>query len=115
MKILNEKMVKNLSFPDFEVEKILKIFVKGAWLEMDGGIQLGKGILFFKNWKSLSINRFNPTSEKWSPMEKAESLKDLCEVKFFDSITSLCGFGNHTGQWIEWKIANAKMHAEFDS
>ena len=125
MKILNENMIKNLSFPDFEVEKmefflqekVLKISVEGAWLEINGGIQLGKGVLFFKDWESLSINRFNSTSEKWSPIEEAsaESLRDLCEVKFFDSVISLCGFGSHTGQWIEWKIVNAKIYAEFDS
>ncbi|MGL5263763.1 MAG: hypothetical protein ACRDAI_04195 [Candidatus Rhabdochlamydia sp.] len=124
MKNLNKNMMKNLSFPDFEVkkmeffpqEKILKIFVEGAWLEMNGGTKLGPGILFFKEWKSLSINRFNPTSEQWFPIPEipAESLRDLCEVKFSDSAISLCGFGNRTGQWIEWKMENAKMHAEFD-
>jgi len=28
-------------------QKILKVFVEGAWLEVNEGTQLGKGILFF--------------------------------------------------------------------
>lgn len=117
-------MMKNLSFPDFEVEKmefsrqekLLKIFIEGAWLDVGKGTKLGKGILFFKEWGALSISRFNPIKEKWSPVEdfSPESLRDLCEVKFFDSTVSLCGFGKQTGQWMEWKIIKPKMHAEFE-
>ncbi len=60
-KIIN---VSNLSFPDFDVEKMefslqeksLKIFVGGALLEENGGRKiLGKGVLFFNNWESLFI------------------------------------------------------------
>jgi hypothetical protein len=117
-------MIKNLSFPDIEVEnmefspqeKTLKIFVDGAWLDVDGGVKLERGILFFKEWESLSINRFNSTTEKWSSVEEfeAEPLRDLCEVNFFDSTISLCGFGTQIGQWVEWKIVNAQMYAEFE-
>lgn len=125
MKILNENMMKNLSFPDFEVEKmefspqkkILKIFVEGAWLDVDGGTKLGKGILFFNEWKSLTIYRFDPSTEKWSSADDefpAEQLRALCEVNFFGSTISLSGFGKQLGQWMEWKIVNAKMHAEFE-
>ncbi len=124
MKNLNEDMMKNLSFPDFEVEKIqfspqekiLEIFVEGAWLDIDGGIKLGRGVLFSKEWQSLSINRFNPITEKWSTVEEfsPEPLRDICEFKFFDSTVSLYGFGKHVGQWIEWRIVNAEMHAEFN-
>lgn len=124
MKYLNEDMIKNLSFPDFSVkkmefsprEKILNIFVDGAWLEVDGGTKLGKGTIFFEEWESLSVYRFNPDTEKWSHLDEssAETLRDLCEIKFFNSTISLCGFGKQTGQWIEWRIVNAKKHAEFD-
>ncbi len=42
MKFINENMMKCLSFPDFEVEKIelslqkkfLKIYVEGAWINI---------------------------------------------------------------------------------
>lgn len=125
MKNLDEIKMRKLSFPDFEVEKmefspeqkILKIFVEGAWLEENGGKRLGKGILFFNNWESLTINRFDPVAETWSLVEivHPEHLKDLCEIKFFNSNVSLCGFGEKIGQWLEWKIVNTKMHAEFES
>ncbi|MES2344535.1 MAG: hypothetical protein V4494_01160 [Chlamydiota bacterium] len=124
MKKINKKMMKNLSFPDFEVEKMefssqektLRIFVEGAWLDIDGGSKLGKGVLLFTGWETLSITKFNSNTQKWSPLEEfsAQPLKDLCEVKFFDSTVSLSGFSKETGQWIEWKIVNTKMCAEFN-
>ncbi len=122
-KILNESIMRNLSFPDFEVkkmefssrEKTLIIFVGGAWLDRNEGSELGKGILFFNDWESLSIRRFDPLKEKWSVDEfPIEQLRDICDFKFIDSTIYLCGFGKEKGQWIEWKIVNAKMHAEFE-
>lgn len=125
MKILDEKAMQNLSFPDFDVEKIefvpkekkVKIFVEGAWLDIDGGFQLGRGILYFSDWENLSISRFDPHTEKWTYLNElaAEPLKDLCEVKFADPTICLYGFGKQTGYWMEWKIQKAKMHAEFDT
>ncbi|MBA3958487.1 MAG: hypothetical protein H0X51_08890 [Parachlamydiaceae bacterium] len=125
MKNLDEMMMRSLSFPDFNVEKmeflpekkILKVFVEGAWLEIDGGTALGKGVLFFNDWDVLSINRYDPILEKWNEIEisNSEELRDLCEVKFFNSNISLCGFGKWVGQWLEWKITNAKMHAQFET
>ena len=124
MKILDEKIMKNLSFPDFDIEKIelsfkekqITIFVDGAWLDIDGGSQLGKGVLYFNDWENLSISRFNPHTEKWSDANESaiEPLKDLCEVKFVGSTICLYGFGAQIGHWMEWRIQKAKMHAEFD-
>ena len=124
MKILDGKTMQNLSFPDFDVEKIefafkekkLNIFVEGAWLDIDGGYQLGRGILYFNDWVNLIISRFDPGTEKWSHLKESaiEPLKDLCEVKFADFTVCLYGFGKQTGHWMEWKIQKAKMHAEFD-
>lgn len=123
MKILNSDDLTHISFPDFEVEKMvyspheksLKIFVENAWLDRDGGFELGKGCLLFSEWDSISINRFDSILEKWSEVNifPIEALRDLCEVKISDSNISLCGFGKETGQWMEWRIINAKMHAEF--
>lgn len=55
---INQEEMKNISFPDYRVEKmeylpeqkILTIFVNGAWLETDTdkGYRLGRGVLFFK-------------------------------------------------------------------
>ena len=124
MKILDEKTMKNLSFPDFDVEKIefspegneLKIFVEGACLDINGGSLLGKGILYFKDWENLSMSWFDPNTEKWLDVNEAaiEPLKDLCEVKFVDSTIYLYGFGKQFGYWMEWKIQKTKMHAEFE-
>jgi hypothetical protein len=123
MKVLDKSMMSNLSFPDFCVKKLdfslkkknLKLFVEGAWLDIDGGEQLGRGILFFDGWSSLTIKRFNPISESWShlPNTELESLKDICEFKSIDSTFYIYGFGKQTGYWIEWKICNSKSHAEF--
>jgi hypothetical protein len=116
-------MIKHLTFPDFEVEQMefsqqqkkLKIYVEGAILSVEKDISLGKGILYFNNWDCLTIDRFNPHCDSWSRLNEseAESLKDLCEVDFSCSIVFLSGFGRQTGQWLEWKIINAKMRAEF--
>lgn len=124
MKIFEENLIKLLSFPDYEVEKIelsleekiLKIFIEGAWLDLKDGIQLGKGFLCFQDWESFSMNRFDPHTEKWFTINelKVEPLKDICEMKFTDHAVYLYGFGKQIGQWTEWKIQKAKMHAEFD-
>ncbi len=126
MKILDENIIKNLSFPDFDIEKIaffpekkiLKIFIEGAWLEVDGGSLLGKGVLCFYDWADFSISRFDPYIKNWSKVEEltnVEPLKDLCEMKFANSIIYLYGFGKQIGYWMEWKIQKPKMYAEFDS
>lgn len=125
MKNLDEIMIRNLSFPDFNVEKmeflpeqkILKVFVEGAWLGINEGTVLGKGVLFFNDWDLLSISRYDPILERWYEVEirNAEELSDLCEVKFSNSNISLYGFGKKLGQWLEWKISHAKIHAEFET
>lgn len=79
MKILDEKIMQNLSFPDFDIEKIefifkekkMKLFVEGTWLDIDEGYQLGKGILYFNDWANFTISRFDPGTEKWSPLNES--------------------------------------------
>ena len=124
MKYLNVQMMQNLSFPDYEIERMefspqekrLTIYIEGAWLDENGGTRLGKGKLFFNNWDSLLINRFNSIRETWSAVDElsAEPLRNLCEFKFYNDTVFLSGFGKTLGQWMEWKIVNAKMHAEFE-
>ncbi|MBX3719771.1 MAG: hypothetical protein KF898_09010 [Parachlamydiales bacterium] len=118
MKILDIQAMKSLSFPDFDVKKVeffseekkLKIYVEGAWLEINGGSHLKKGVLFFNDWESFLIRRFDPYTKKWSEVNEyaIEPLKDLCEVKFTDSAIYLCGFGKQISHWMEWKIQKAK-------
>lgn len=118
--------MKNLSFPDIDVEKmefspvekVLRVFISGAWLDIKGenSKQLGKGILFIDAWDTLSIQQFDALEEKWEILNTSapEFLRDLCEVKLSDNTISLCGFGKESGVWVEWKINHAKIHAEFD-
>ena len=99
------------------MSKKLKIFVDGAWLEIDEGSQLGRGVLYFNDWENLSVSRFDPHTEHWLDVSvtAVEPLKDLCEVKFVDSIICLYGFGERSGHWTEWKFQKAKIHAEFEA
>ena len=111
--------MQNLVFsPDFDVEtfeflpkeKKLKIVIEGAWLEED---QLGRGVLYFNDWANLSIRKYDSDADRWSDLNGSgiESLKDFCEVVFADATICISGFGTKTGQWVEWKIQNAKMHS----
>lgn len=124
-KTLDEIHIRNLSFPDFDVEKMqfspekktLKIYVEGAWLDEDeGGGELGNGVLFFSNWEFIEIKRFEYITKNWCQVEEVdpEFLKDICEFKFLNSSVALCGFGGKSGEWLEWKITNSKMYAEFE-
>lgn len=123
MKSLDEKMMQYLSFPDMQVEKMefepqnkrLDILVNGAFLDVNNIGILGRGVLHFNDWESISIRRFDPFSEEWLETDNVEpeELKDLCEVCFTSSDVSLCGFGKTIGNWLEWKIKNTKMRAEF--
>lgn len=124
MQISDISMLKKLSFPDIDVEgmdlllhqKILKIYVDGGFLDIDDGIALPTGIITFKDWKTLSIQKYDSETDQWTPISdlSSETLGDLSEVSFDDSSTSLCGFSIESGYWIEWKIDQAKISAEFE-
>lgn len=112
----------HLSFPDFDVQKIdfsqkdkiLKIYVEGAWLDFEGVGELGKGVLFFTDWKNLSFRTFE--SEKWTDIdiENFEPLRDICEIIFSNSSVKLSGYTKYSGLWTEWDIQEVNMHAEFE-
>lgn len=124
MKRLDENAMRFLSFPDFDVEKVefssadkaLKVFVSGAWLDVTGGQELGKGCLYFADWEDFSIHRYDSLNEKWSNVSamNIDPLKDICEIKFDDSSICLFGFTKQYGQWTEWRIKKSKMSAEFN-
>ena len=125
MIVFSEKEMQNLSFPDFDIEAIeflpkdkkLMISVEGAWLDIDGGYQLGKGTLYFNDWENLVVSNYDPDTEQWLIINNPsiDPLKDLCEFKFNGKSIYLYGFGKNTGHWIEWKIQNTKMSAKFDA
>ncbi len=123
MEILDEEMVKKLSFPDFAIEKFayslnekkVAITVEGAWLDRDRGYELGRGTLYFSDWKKLSISEFDSETDTWSDLNPStiETLKDICEMKVTDASISLCGFGQERGCWVEWEFEEAKVWANF--
>lgn len=114
--------MKYLSFPDFGVEKVefipkekkLIIVIEGAYLDQNDGQILGKGMLYFNDWEEISFRKYDCHTDTWSVVNESdfEPLQDICEEKFDDSVVYLCGFSK--SQWMEWKIQNAKMYAEFD-
>ncbi len=124
MQIFDADVLKEISFPDVRVEKMeflpnekmLKVSINRASLDIGEGTLLGKGVLFFYNWENISIRKYDTPTKEWSDLDpyRAETLVDLCETTFFDSNVSLCGFSKESGQWLEWKIINTQMHAEFE-
>jgi hypothetical protein len=124
MQCFDDAAMRSLSFPDINVEKMqfsstgknLAIFISGGWLDTNGGQQLGRGVLHFKNWEKLTISRYYSDTEKWAQLDEStiEPLKDICEMNFSDSSICLYGFGKQIGLWMEWKIQKPKMYAEFE-
>ena len=116
-----ENLLNKLSFPDFEVEKMvfdksknkIHIHVFGGFLDIDEGIILNKGVLYIFNytqiigrlycnnkWKSLVLNSFEP-------------LKSIEEFIVDKDIMYLRGFGKESGYWVEYKILNPQINASF--
>ncbi len=90
--------------------------MSGAWFPLNDGVMLGQGVLYFKKWRDLVISVFVINDNKPIYIDtdaSVDELKDLCEVKFCDSTIFLSGFGKKTGQWMEWKIVDPVMYAEF--
>jgi len=125
MKKIEKFLLPYLSFPDCLVENLelspnkkkLKIFVDGAYLDINNGISFGKGFLIFTNWESLSIKKYNIKIKKWTEVtisQEIDPLKDLCEVSFTKSRTILSGFSKKNIDWMEWEITHAKIVAEFE-
>lgn len=125
MRKFNQESIADLTFEDFDVEKmeffrekkVLRIFVQGAWMSPDehGINTLGKGILFFSDWESITITIYDVCTNTLSVLEgpNVPSLEDLCEVIFSDQLVSLRGFGFKSG-WMEWNLVKPQMQAEFE-
>ncbi|MCH9633569.1 MAG: hypothetical protein S4CHLAM7_02970 [Chlamydiae bacterium] len=124
MNVLDESLIKQLSFPDCLVERMdfnpkkkeLIIYVQGGWLDIDAGIKFKRTVLSFSQWEKLSIRKFDSRQEKWESLkaEKAEFLTDIPEIKIFDSTVKLSGFSNSTGFWIEWCFSNVKVQIHYE-
>lgn len=124
MHMFSQEEMEKVSFPDYNVDKmeyfpekkIIRIFVDGAWVTTGfrEGYELGKGVLFFNDWESLTVKRYHKDVDKDVEEIPNETLADLCEVIFSDSNAILRGFSKKVRHWMEWKIVNVKMHAEFE-
>lgn len=125
MRILNDKTMKYLSFPDMSVNEMvfdpikteLTIFVEGAFLDTNDGGILGPGVVKFNDWSDIQIRRFNYKSKEWKLLKLNDIgyLQDLCEVFLENSKVSLCGFGKSSGKWLQWDIFDSTMYAEFEN
>ncbi len=122
---LTASEMKDLSFPDFDVEKMdlstehksLTIVVDGAWLAAEKGIELGRGSMHFDKWQNLSVNKFIYALNNWVKVSdlNIESLMDICDISFSNSSVSICGFSKIDGEWTRWTIENTNMRAEFET
>lgn len=124
--IIQSENLEKLYFPEALIKELeilledryLKIAVDKAWLDINGGIDLGEGILIFTEWKKIKIKRYDHLIKNWIEIDlkyPIEPLKDLCEFSFSKEEIYLRGFGSVIGQWMEWKIEHAKIYAKFES
>jgi hypothetical protein len=121
--MINEKLISNLSFPDYRVKnfqflpekKELKIDVDGAWLDIKSGIPLGPGFVFFRNWNSLFIRALDGKTDSWHNIEilKYDILDEINDFTVENTVITLSGFGKKTHKWIEWRVENPEIIAQF--
>lgn len=122
MNLLTKSEIKNLSFSDYKIEsmesdiphRIIKIITSGGYLSIDGGIRLRSCRVIVKNWQSIEINRYQTQTKQWVKLntDDIEKLIDICEFEYGEQITFIKGFGEKTGQWIEFIFYNATLEIE---
>lgn len=106
-----------MTFPDFAVldfgldggGRRLVIEMEGAWLDLDGGREVGHGRLVIEGWSEMVVSRYE--NDAWVDVADAteESLKDICESDIGPT-TTLCGFSARTGLWVRYVFYNTKAH-----
>lgn len=114
---INMPTLAALTFPDFAVLGFrldngtprLNIEMEGAWLDLDGGREIGRGKLVIEGWSAMSVSRYD--HELWTKISDIaeESLKDICEIEFGPS-TTLGGFSARTGLWTRYVFHDAIAH-----
>lgn len=119
---INMPMVTALTFPDFPIldfsledgARRLRIEMEGAWLDLDGGREIGRGKLIIEGWSDMSVSRFDHDAwvEIADPLE--ESLKDICEVEIGPT-TTLSGFSARTGLWTRYVFRDAMARYDLGS
>jgi hypothetical protein len=114
---INMPTLAALTFPDFAVLDFrledaahrLSIEMEGAWLDHDGGREIGRGKLVIEGWSAMSVSRYD--HEAWTEITNVavEALKDICEVELGPT-TTLSGFSTYTGLWTRYIFRNATAH-----
>jgi hypothetical protein len=119
---LNQNMFNKISFPDYEIlkmevnleNKIIKIEIEGAFLDISEGLFLKRGLIIFNDFNRLEMKYYDDNLEIFVLMKNRDLLKSIDEFIYDKSKTILKGFGKQTGKWIEYHIFGAKIEAVFD-
>jgi hypothetical protein len=102
-------LLAKVSFPDYDVdafrfsphERRLEIVMSGAWLDVDGGRDLGPSALIIGDWTRIESRSYDIVSKAWEKQDVPVALKDLCEAEFREMIVTLRGFATDSGLWTE--------------
>lgn len=128
---IKQDLIRSLYFYDVSVdnmeynpeEKFLKLYLDGAFIHNKSHVLfanrtdmwLGKGVLIFKDWSSISIRRIIPGQE--SRVLDKSNYDKLDEILVFDEAANsvkFAGFGMVLGRWEEWTIIGSKYYGEFE-
>lgn len=129
---IGQELIQFLSFDDEPVtnaeinhkEKILRVYTKGATILCKSNklfkdrtdMWLGKGVLIFRGWDSLTVYRKKKENEEPQPLDisEYERLQDILIFEEGDDYVKIAGQGIKSGFWDEWMIIGSKYCAEFE-
>ena len=108
-------LLAKVSFPDQEVEDFrfspqecrLEIRMSGAWLDVEGGLELGASLLVIGGWTGTQARTYDPGRGTWEEQALPTALRDLCEAEFSEELVVLRGFTKDTGLWTELGVTHA--------
>lgn len=131
MIFVQQNLIKSLCFSDTPVLKMefsletksLKIFVRGSVVKQRSEILqqnnnnpwLGKGVLFFKNWNCIKVNRY--VNEKLhGELDESlfEPLENILSFEEDSDCVKIAGLGYESNYWEEWTIVGSQYHGEFE-
>lgn len=134
---ISQDKIKFLGFHDSPIlkielnedQKIFKIFIAYAGIvneylsffgERENDV-LGKGVLIFKNWKSLSLYNAIPNLNIYE-LQNNLNFEPLEEVLSFEesndedgvNVVKICACGINSGDFFEWRIIGSEYYGEFE-
>lgn len=122
MILLNGTQIKNLSFPDFTVDRFewksktsCTIRTQGALLEKgEEIIEYSSCNLYIFLGNGLSAKYYDHLSKDWVAHDGNEDVRDICEF-IYDIDLIIRGFGRDSGSWLELKfISPEEVYAELN-